>query len=91
MLRSVASLSAGPRFLAHFLLQGPFVAIFSSNVAADRHHPGVGAQTHGHRVALHIGIFLLGLGSFRDTWAHLGLFWPLCGPFWPPEAHFGHF
>ena len=31
----------GP-FLAHFSLQGPILAIFSSNLAADRRHPGVG-------------------------------------------------
>ena len=46
----------------HFGLLGPILAIFSSDVAADRRHPGVGGPNLVGRTALGRGPFGLSLG-----------------------------
>ena len=48
--------------------KGPFLAIFSSNVAADRRHPGVGGPNLVARSALGRGNFGLSLGLRRSAY-----------------------
>ena len=71
--------------------KGPFLAIFSRNVAADRRHPGVGGPNLVGRTALGRGNFGLSLGpqaigDLRYRMKPTCLLLVAVGPFW---AHFG--
>ena len=75
----------GPKFA----LPGPIFGHFEQQCGRRVAPAGPwGGQTHGDRVALRRGTFVLGLGSF---WGHLGPFWAVLAPFGPilaPTAPF---
>ena len=70
----------GP-FWAHFSLLGPTSTFFAGMWPPTGTTRELGGQTHGDRVALHRGPFVLGL---RPFWGHLGQFQAVFGPFWGP-------